>query len=129
MDRSIAFYTTAFDLQVTGTLSKMKRAPVNGETEEIDIKLSILKFPGQKFVLEIGERSNFISNNSASNFTHLGVDVADIEAASERIIKAGGKKIRPITLVETDAVVAKNVFFAGPDGETIELMQIIKGEF
>lgn len=129
MDKSVAFYTAAFDLEVSKQIKKIKRTPVDGESGEFDIYLSLLKFPGQDFVLEIGENPDFQAENSTANFTHLGIDVLDIEAASERVLKAGGVLTRPMSLVETEDIKAKNIFFTGPDGETIELMEIISGDF
>lgn len=129
VDRSVAFYTTAFDLKVTAEIKEIKRTPKGGESERFDINLSLLKFDRQGFVLEISERSDFSSDNQTANFTHLGIDVKDIEAASERVLNAGGTLLRPITLVEAGEIKAKTTFFTGPDGETIELMEVIAGEF
>ena len=80
-------------------------------------------------MLEIGENPEFKAANNGANYTHLGIDVKDIEAASERVLKAGGILSRPLSLVETEDITAKNIFFLGPDGETIELMQMISGDF
>ncbi len=129
MDRSVAFYTSAFDLELEKKVRKLKRTSEDGESEEYDVYLSLLKFPGQDFVLEIGENPAFQAENSSANYAHLGIDVLDIEVVSERILKAGGVLSRPISLVETEDIKAKTMFFTGPDGETIELMQIISGDF
>jgi len=129
IDRSVAFYTSAFDLELVKQIKKLKRTPEDGVATEYDISLSLLKFPGQDFVLEIGENSDLQAENSNANFTHLGIDVLNIEAASERILKAGGVLSRPLSLVETEDIKAKTMFFTGPDGETIELMQLISGDF
>jgi hypothetical protein len=69
-----------FNLKVTGKLSKLKRTPVNGELQKVTMKSSFLKFSEREFVLENGERNDFSPNNVTANFTHLGVDVSDIEA-------------------------------------------------
>jgi len=54
----------------------------------------------------------------------------DIAAAAERIRKAGGRDLSPIHTVSTSTgTVAKNMFFVGPSGERVELMQIVSGEF
>ncbi len=129
MDRSVSFYTTAFDLEVSKEIKKIKRTPIGGETNEFDIYLSLLRFPSQKFLLEIGERSDHLAENTKASFNHLGIEVLDIEAASERVLAAGGVLLRPLSLVETEDIKAKTIFFSGPDGETIELMQIISGDF
>ncbi|MEN2282962.1 VOC family protein [Algoriphagus sp. SE2] len=129
LDRSVAFYTTAFELKLEKQIKKLKRTSVEGTVEEFETSLSFLKFPGQDFVLEIGENLDSQSENSSANYAHLGIDVDDIEAASERILKAGGVMIRPVSLVETEDTIVKNAFFTGPDGETLELMQLISGDF
>lgn len=129
LERSVAFYTSAFDLELTNELKHLKRTEANGEVLEYDIKIALLKFPGQGFVLEIGERSGLEAANENANYAHLGIDVKDIVVAQERLINAGAQLDRPIALVETNRIKAKNSFFTGPDGETIELMQIISGDF
>ncbi len=129
MDRSVAFYTSAFDLELTKQIKKLKRTSADGISGEINIYLSLLKFPGQDFALEIGEKTDFQQENSSASYAHLGIDVLDIEVAGERVLKAGGVLARPISLVETEDIKAKTMFFTGPDGETIELMQVISGDF
>lgn len=129
MKRSVDFYTTAFDLEVTQKINKIKRTPEGRKTEEYDINLTLLRFPEQNFLLEIGEKVEYSVDNSGANFTHLGVDVKDIEKSSERLVDAGAIWLQPITTVEAGDIIAKNAFFTGPDGETIELMQIIAGQF
>lgn len=129
MDRSLDFYTSAFDLEVTKHIKKLKRTLEDGQTVEQEINLALLKFPGHYFALEIGETLDSLPNNTTASYAHVGIEVEDIESASERIIKAGGLSSRPITQVETESILAKTAFFTGPDGETIELMQIISGNF
>ncbi|MBN7814618.1 VOC family protein [Algoriphagus pacificus] len=129
MDRSLDFYTSAFDLEVTKHIKKLKRTSEDGQTLEQEINLALLKFPGHYFGLEIGETLDSLPNNTRASYAHVGIEVEDIESASERIIKAGGLSTRPITQVETESIQAKTAFFTGPDGETIELMQIISGSF
>ena len=129
MDNSLAFYTSAFDLQVTKHIKKLKRTLEDGQIVEQEINLALLKFPGHYFALEIGETLDSRASNTMVSYAHVGIEVEDIESASERIIKAGGVSSRPITQVETESIQAKTAFFTGPDGETIELMQIISGSF
>lgn len=130
VDRSVEFYTTAFDLKVTNDITSMKIAGEDGEMVERDVRLVLLKFPGQNFVLEIGEGGEtFTSDNGKANYAHVGVNVGDIAAAGDRLVNAGAEPIRPVTLVHAGDIEAKTAFFSGPDGETIELMELIKGEF
>lgn len=129
VDRSVEFYTTAFDLKVTNDITSMKVAGEDGEMVERDVRLVLLKFSGQNFVLEIGGGQAFTSDNGNANYAHVGVNVLDVAAASDRLINAGATQTRPITLVHAGDIEAKTAFFSGPDGETIELMELIKGEF
>lgn len=129
LETSIEFYTTAFDLKVTDRVKKLKQTLTDGTVKEVDVNMAFLSFPDQNFLLEIGERQAFRSKNDSANYAHLGVDVIDIEAAEKRLLKAGATLMRPITLVEANEIKAKNSFYKGPNGESIELMQIIEGEF
>ena len=129
VDSSVAFYTAAFDLKVAQRITELSVTPPNGTATAHPVKMALLKFPGQEFVLEMAERAAPATGPSP-NYQHLGVDVRDIEAAAERIRKAGGRDLTPIQTVKTSTgTIAKNMFFVGPSGERVELMQIVSGEF
>jgi catechol 2,3-dioxygenase-like lactoylglutathione lyase family enzyme len=130
LDSSVAFYTAAFDLQVAQRISELKVTGANGTPNARPVKMALLKFPGQEFVLEMGERPAQAPAGPPPYYQHLGVDVRDIEAAAERVRKAGGRDLSPINTVSTSTgTVAKNMFFRGPSGELVELMQVVSGEF
>jgi hypothetical protein len=102
----------------------------NGAPSARPVKMALLKFPGQEFVLELAERPVSSSTAPAPFYQHLGVDVGDIAAAAERVRNAGGRDPSAIQTVRTSGgTVAKNMFFRGPSGELVELMQIVSGEF
>ena len=129
LDSSVTFYTAAFDLKVAQRITELKVTGPDGTPTAHPVKMALLKFPGQEFVLEMVERPAPASGPSP-NYQHLGVDVRDIAAAAERIRKAGGRDLTPINTVTTSTgTVAKNMFFVGPSGERVELMQIVSGEF
>jgi catechol 2,3-dioxygenase-like lactoylglutathione lyase family enzyme len=129
LDSSITFYTTAFDLQVAQRITELSVTSASGAPSARPVKMALLKFPGQEFVLELAERPA-TSAGPAPYYQHLGVDVRDIVAAAERVRKAGGQAPSAIQTVSTSSgTVAKNMFFRGPSGELVELMQIISGEF
>lgn len=100
-----------------------------GNTTEAKTYIVLLRFPNQGFNLEIAANPDLEADNTNANYTHLGIDVMDIETAAERLLKAGAKPVRPITMVEANEIKAKTAFFLGPNGETLELMQVIEGEF
>ena len=129
LDSSIAFYTAAFDLQVAQRITELTVTGANGTPSARPVKMALLKFPGQEFVLELAERPQ-ASTGPAPYYQHVGVDVRDIAAAAERVRKAGGRSPSPIQTVSTSSgTVAKNMFFRGPSGELVELMQVVSGEF
>jgi catechol 2,3-dioxygenase-like lactoylglutathione lyase family enzyme len=130
LDSSVTFYTAAFDLQVAQRITELKVTGANGTPNARPVKMALLKFPGQEFVLELGERPATAPAGPPPFYQHLGVDVRDIEAAAERVRKAGGRDLSPINTVSTSTgTVAKNMFFRGPSGELVELMQVVSGEF
>jgi catechol 2,3-dioxygenase-like lactoylglutathione lyase family enzyme len=130
LDSSITFYTAAFDLQVAQRITELTVTGANGTPSARPVKMALLKFPGQEFVLELSERPATTSTGPAPYYQHLGVDVRDIAAAAERVGKAGGRNPSPIQTVSTSSgTVAKNMFFRGPSGELVELMQVVSGEF
>ncbi len=129
LDSSVAFYTAAFDVKVAQRITELSVTGANGTPTAHQVKMALLKFPGQEFVLEMAERPAPATGPSP-NYQHLGVDVRDIEAAAERIRQAGGRDLTPINTVKTSTgTIAKNMFFLGPSGERVELMQIVSGEF
>ncbi len=130
LDSSITFYTTAFDLQVAQRLTELRVTGADGSQSTRPVKMALLKFPGQEFVLELAERPAPSTTGPAPYYQHLGVDVRDIAAAAERVRKAGGRDPSAIQTVSTSSgTVAKNMFFRGPSGELVELMQVVSGEF
>lgn len=133
LDSSVAFYTAAFDLQVAQRITEMTVTGVEGTTSAPrQVRMALLKFPGQEFVLELAERPAPAAGTSgpAPFYQHVGVDVVDIAAAAERVRRAGGRSPSPIQTVSTSSgTVAKNMFFRGPSGELLELMQLVSGEF
>ena len=130
LDSSITFYTAAFDLKVSQRITEMRVTGADGAPSTRPVKMALLKFPGQEFVLELAERPAPPSTGPAPYYQHLGVDVRDIVPAAERVRKAGGQELSPVQTVRTSGgSVAKNMFFRGPSGERVELMQLVSGEF
>lgn len=129
LDASIAFYTTAFDLQVTQRLDALTVVAADGSETTRPVQMAFLKFPGQEFVLELSQQTTETGAPSPF-YQHLGVDVTDIEAAAERVQTAGARNFSGVRTVRAaGGVEARNAFFLGPDGELLELMQMVSGEF
>jgi catechol 2,3-dioxygenase-like lactoylglutathione lyase family enzyme len=128
LDSSLAFYTTAFDLKVAQRLDSLGVTGPDGAAVTRPVRMALLRFPGQEFVLELAERP--ASAGAASpHYQHLGVDVRDIVAAGERVRRAGATELTPVQTVRAGTTVARTRFFRGPSGERVELMEIVAGEF
>ena len=129
LEASIAFYTRAFDLEVTQRLESIQVTGPNGETTVAPVQMAFLKFPGQEFVLELAQQ-DASAGGTPPLYQHLGVDVLDIEAAAERALAAGARNYSGVRTVRASGgTVAQNAFFVGPDGELLELMLLLEGEF
>ncbi len=130
LKKSIDFYTNAFGLEVTNdSLKHVVYTFADGSKQEKDINLVLLKFPGQDFVFEMSQVGVVKDSVNFDLFHHVGIDVKDIDKAFERAVSAGAKVSVPVRLVQTNGIEAKQAFLKGPDGENIELMQIISGKF
>ncbi len=130
LDKSIQFYTQAFDFQVTNRLDTLIATQPDGTALVRPVKMAFLKFPNQDFVFELSEQVADTTNRPvAFLFQHVGIDVLDIDAAYSRAIRAGAESLLPVRIVKAKGIEAKQAFVGGPDGERVELMQIISGEF
>lgn len=129
LDASIAFYTRAFPVTVTQRIDTLRVTGPDGSEATRPARMAFLKFPGQDFVFELAER-RVQDDGMSPFFQHVGVDVADIDAAAARVQAAGGRDFSGVSTVRTNGgTVARNGFFKGPDGELVELMQMVRGEF
>ncbi len=130
MEKSVDFYTQAFDLKVTNnSIKHLVYTLPDGTKKERDVNIVLLKFPKQDFVYEMLEVVKSDSLVDFALFKHVGIDVKNIEKAFEQATNAGAKILVPIRLVQANEIEVKQAFLEGPDGEVIELMQIISGEF
>ena len=129
LDASIDFYTRAFDLEVTQRLDALTVVAADGSETVQPVKMAFLKFPGQDFVFELSEQVMEVGGLSPF-YQHVGIDVLDIGAAADRVLAAGARDFSGIRTVRgTGGVEARNAFFRGPDGEMVELMQMVSGAF
>lgn len=131
LDRSVGLYTTAFDFEVTNNVKEIIRVADDGSEQSIPVNMALLKFPGQNFVYEMAENTTLPDSISTTGaFQHVGIDVKDISAALDRALRAGFVMRDTIRTVKaTGNIEAMNCFLTGPDGETVELMQMVAGEF
>ena len=128
LDASITFYTQAFDLEVTDRLDTLILVADDGSETANPVRMAFLRFPGQDFVLELSEQQ-VEDDGTSPFFQHVGVDVTDIESAVARVQAAGGRDFSGVRMVRARDLIARNAFFRGPDGEMVELMQMLQGTF
>ena len=131
VDSSLKFYTKAFDLQVTNRFSQLDIRQTDTAFKR-PVNIVFLKFPGQDLVYELGERAdkNDTTIKMGNLYQHVGVEVKDVVVALQRAIDAGGKLLVPIRSVTTNSGLSiKQAFVRGPDGESIELVQVVAGAY
>ena len=129
IEKSVEFYSLAFDLTVTNRIKQLEKSDIDGTITSYDVNIVFLKFPGHNFVYELSEKLKTDSLVQSPLFKHIGIDVINIEKAFNTAVNLGAKIIAPIQFVRSNGIEAKQAFIEGPDGEVIELLQIISGEF
>ena len=129
LDKSIDFYTAAFPIDVQERVKKLNISTEEG-TQEVAVNMAFLRFKGQDFILELAQQDGLPDTDTFSpDYQHLGINVLDIEAAHEKLLRAGAEEFSPIREIRANDLRVKNSFYLGPDGERIELMQVFEGRF
>jgi predicted enzyme related to lactoylglutathione lyase len=114
MEKSVNFYTNAFDLNVTNdSLKHVVYTFEDGTKIERDVNVALLKFPNQDFVYEMSEVAEYDNSTNFEKFHHVGIDVKNIKKAFERAISAGSEVLAPIRLVQTNGIETKQAFLKG----------------
>jgi catechol 2,3-dioxygenase-like lactoylglutathione lyase family enzyme len=129
MEKSVDFYTAAFGFTVTNSPKHLEFTNEDGSTTTLDTNLVFLKFPGQDFVYELVESSEPGALTQSPLFRHMGIEVKNIDEAFAKATRLGAEFPVPVRTVRANGGEPKNAFLLGPDGEVIELMQIVSGEF
>ncbi len=129
LDRSVDFYTSVFPLVEESRINELTITTSEG-TETVPAKLALLRFGEQDFLLEISEQPDRPAKDQPlPSYQHLGVNVSDIEAMDSTLLAGGAELISPIRDISAETVKCKISFYRGPDGEIIELMQVLEGKF
>lgn len=129
IDRSVNFYTSVFPLTEENRVNELRVVTEEG-TDTIPVKIALLRFSDQDFVLEISEQPDRPAKDQPSpSYQHIGVNVRDIDAMEARLVAGGAELISPVREINANTIEAKISFYRGPDGEIIELMQLIEGMF
>lgn len=133
LEASIEFYTEAFGVEVGQRVESITVVAEDGSESPNSVRMAFLRFPGQEFVLELSQQpvgGDGLDAGEGARYQHLGVDVLDIRAAADRVQEAGATDFTGIRRVRTNTgTEALNAFFRGPDGELLELMEVVAGEF
>lgn len=110
MERSIAFYTNVLGLRVT------KRVNVRA------LELAFLEIPGTASATQVELVAGATDHSPSDGLVnHVAFAVTDIDAGIKRLRAHGVALLSegPITLWEGKRI----VFFRGPDGERLELVE------
>jgi catechol 2,3-dioxygenase-like lactoylglutathione lyase family enzyme len=130
LDESVQFYRNAFGMRLDQKLDHLMVENDTGMYDTLAVNMALLRLSGSRFVLELSQRA--VAQDSSAvplHFQHLGIEVDDIELAMKKAGAAGAETVRPVTTVKAEGIKARNAFFKGPDGEIIELMEILEGAF
>ncbi len=127
---SRAFYEEAFGMQFYKHLSEMVIFNEESENDTLAINITLMRMPGYKFNYEFAQSP--VAGDStlqSPHYQHVGIEVDDIDASIERAEKAGAELAVQKRHLKAGDIEAKTVFFYGPDGELIELMEMVEGDF
>ncbi|WP_333830813.1 VOC family protein [Pararhodobacter sp.] len=111
-ERSVAFYRSAFDLEIA------ERLDFEGFT------LVYLSNAQSGFELELTiNKDRTTPYDLGDGYGHLAVSVTDVEAEHARLSAAGLAPRKIVDFRNGDTQVAKFFFIADPDGYQIEVLQ------
>ncbi|MBO6522784.1 MAG: VOC family protein [Balneolaceae bacterium] len=127
---SRAFYEEAFGMQFYKHLDEMVIFNEESENDTVAINITLMRMPGYKFNYEFAQSP--VAGDStlqSPHYQHVGIEVDDIDTSIEIALNAGAELAIPKRHLKAGDIEAKTVFFYGPDGELIELMEILEGDF
>ncbi len=111
-DRSVAFYRTAFGLEVAERIEFDRFTLIYLRNAESEFELELTVNKGQTGAYDLG-----------NGYGHLAVSVADLEAEHERL-KAAGLTPNDIKELNTpEGHTARFFFIDDPDGYKIEVLE------
>ena len=111
-DRSVAFYKTAFGLDVADRLdfSEFTLVYLSNSETEFEVELTVNK--GRTEPYDLGD-----------GYAHLAVSVANLEAEHARLTEAGLEPRKIVEFAPDGKLVGKFFFIADPDGYQIEVLE------
>ncbi|MEM9140998.1 MAG: VOC family protein [Pseudomonadota bacterium] len=111
-DRSIAFYQTAFGLEVADRFDFENFTLVYLRNAEADFEVELTVNKGQTEAYDLG-----------NGYGHLAVCVDDVDAEHARITAAGYAPRKLVDFAPAGEVIARFFFIQDPDGYEIEVLQ------
>lgn len=127
---SRAFYEEAFGMQFYKQLTEMVIFNEESANDTLAINITLMRMPGYRFNYEFAQSP--VAGDSilqSPHYQHVGIEVADIDASIKKALNAGAELAIQKRHLKAGDIEAKTVFFYGPDGELIELMEILEGDF
>lgn len=111
-DRSVAFYRTAFGLDIADRLdfSDFTLVYLSNDETEFEVELTVNK--GRTEPYDLGD-----------GYGHLAVSVADLETEHARLSEAGLEPRKIVEFAPDGELVGKFFFIADPDGYQIEVLE------
>lgn len=110
--RSVAFYETAFGLQVADRLDFDSFTLIYMSNAETGFELELTVNKGRTEAYNVGD-----------GYGHLAFSVDDADAEHARLTKAGLAPRKLVDFAPAGAVIARFFFIADPDGYQIEVLQ------
>lgn len=127
--RSTQFYKEAFGLIETKRFDRIEI--VQGDSSfERDVKVVFLRLQEDGFILELIEGQTPPRDSiGIPLYQHLGIVTNNFDLAFQKAVSNGAKPSRPIRHLKAADFEMNQSFFTGPDGESIEVVQFIKGTY
>lgn len=129
IDSSVAFYQEVLDLQLHQQISELVLYNDGAPQDSFNVNIALLRLPGSPMNLELAEVPGLDLGVMSPHFQHIGIGVANIDAYIARLEELGIELTVPKRVLGAGEIKAKTAFFNGPDGESIELMEILSGDF
>ncbi len=129
-EASRAFYEEAFGMQFHKQLTEMVVFNEEAANDTLAINITLMRMPGYRFNYEFVQSP--VAGDStlqSPHYQHVGIEVDDIDASIEVALQAGAALAVKKRHLKAGDIEAKTVFFYGPDGELIELMEMVEGDF
>ncbi|WP_294623029.1 VOC family protein [uncultured Roseovarius sp.] len=111
-DKSVAFYKTAFGLDIADRLdfSDFTLVYLSNDETEFEVELTVNK--GRTEPYDLGD-----------GYGHLAVSVENLEAEHARLTEAGLEPRKIVEFAPDGELVGKFFFIADPDGYQIEVLE------